>query len=153
MSAAQSLLQAIREFGWPIFAYAIFAPISTYVLPSLRSREENSARLLFVGVIIAAIETSFFLVTESYDALQVARLNPVWGIYVLLLLLVGVSAGGRWAVVRAREDRIALSISGNSALEPPAAKSNRQHYIVGCAVWAAASVLAVLWLARIANTR
>lgn len=60
MNAAHDLLQSLRDFGWPILAFAIFAPIPTYVFPTGRSREEKTAKLLFVGTIIAAIEVLFF---------------------------------------------------------------------------------------------
>ncbi len=153
MNAARDLLQSIRDFGWPLFAYAIFAPIPTYILPSGRSREEKTTRLLFIGMIIAAIEVCFFLGTEGNDAWQVARLNPAWGIYVLLLLFVAVGAGGRWVVVRARENRTALSISGEAALQISVTMSQNKSYIVGCIVWTLAAILAVLWLANIARTQ
>jgi hypothetical protein len=150
MNAAHDLLQSMRDFGWPIFAYAIFAPIPTYVFPSARSREEKTARLLFVGAIIAAIEGLFFLGTESNDVLQVARFNPVWGIYVLLLILVAVGAGGTWVVLRARENRMAISITEDAAPKTAAGMS----YVIFCiAVWLACSIFAVFWLAKIANTQ
>ena len=153
MNAAHDLLQSMRDFGWPILAYAIFAPIPTYVFPSGRSREEKTTRLFFVGMIIAGIEALFFLGTESNDALQVARLNPPWGIYVLFLLLVAIGAGGTWAVVRARENRMAIGISENTAFQIPTARSRIKLYIFGCAIWVAGSIFAVLWLARIANAQ
>jgi hypothetical protein len=153
MNAAHELLQSIRDFGWPIFAYAIFAPIPTYIFPSGRSREEKTTRLFFVGVIIAAVEAFFFLGTESNDALRVARLNPAWGSYVLFLIFLAVGAGGRWAVVRARENRIAISISRDAALQPPPASSHRKLYVVGIVAWVTASVFAVFWLASIANAQ
>jgi hypothetical protein len=153
MNAAHELLQSIRDFGWPIFAYAIFAPIPTYVFPSGRSREEKTTRLLFVGVIIAAIEVFFFLGTEGADALQVARLNPAWGIYVFLLIFVAIGVGARWVAMRNRENRMAISISESAASQPSEDRSHYKLYIAGWIVWAAASIFAVLWLARIANAQ
>jgi hypothetical protein len=153
MNAAHDLLRSIRDFGWPIFVYAIFAPIPTYVFPSGRSREEKTARLLFVGTIIAAIEGLFFLGTESNDVLQVARLNPLWGVYVLILLLLAVGTGGTWAALRARENQKAISIGENAALKTATGRSYVVLCVTGCAVWVAGSIFAVFWLARIANTQ
>lgn len=153
MNAAHDLLQSMRDFGWPIFAYAIFAPIPTYVFPSGRSHEEKTGRLLFVGMIIAAIEGLFFLGTESNNALQVARLNPSWGVYVLILLLLAVGAVDTWAVLRARENQRAISISENAAFKTAKGRSYIVLCSVGSAVWVAGSIFAVFWLARIANTQ
>ena len=102
MNAAHDLLQSLRAFGWPIFAYAIFAPLPTYILPSSRSRQERTKRLLFVGVTLALIEVIFFVGTESNDITQVARLHPAWGAYVLLLALAAIGVAVKWAVARLR---------------------------------------------------
>jgi len=153
MNAAHDLLQSLRDFGWPILAFAIFAPIPTYVFPTGRSREEKTAKLLFVGTIIAAIEVLFFLGTESNNAVQVARLNPWWGVYVLILLLPAVGAGGSWAVLRARENQEATSISESAALKTAKGKSHIVPWLIGCAVWVMGSLFALFWLARIADTQ
>lgn len=150
MNAANDLLQSLRDFGWPVLAYVIFAPISTFALPSGRSREERLQRLVFVGIIIAVIEVLFFLGTEGGDAFQIAGVHPAWGLYVLALLLVAIVAGCRWAVIRARENRIAISISDDTTQSPPV-NSRFRFYILGCAVWVAGLVLAIVWLSKIAK--
>ncbi len=143
----------MRNFGWPLFAYAIFAPLSTYIMPSGRSREEKTTRLLFVGGVIAIIEAVFFLGTESADAFAVARLNPAWGIYALLLLLIAVGGGSRWAVARARENRTVIRISGNTNIETPGTRLRTNLYAGGFAIWTIALIFGILWLARIAKAQ
>jgi len=152
MNAARDLLQSLRDFGWPIFAYAIFAPLPTYILPSSRSRQERTTRLVFVGVILASIEVLFFVVTESNDIVQVARLHPAWGAYVLLLALVPLCAGAMCAVVRLREDRMAISMSQITGAESSSSKIPTGAYMAAAGVWLACSVLAVAWLFQISNS-
>lgn len=153
MNAAHDLLQSILDFGWPLFAYAIFAPIPTYIFPSGRPREEKTTRLLFVGAILATIEAFFFIGTESSDALQVALLYPAWGAYVLILLIVAAGVGGKWAIARTRENQMTISISRDTAPLTSVVSSRNKLYVVGGAVWLAASTFAVLWLAKIAHTQ
>lgn len=152
MDAANSLLQSLRDFGWPVLAYAIFAPISTFVLPSSRSREERVQRLLLVGAIITAIEAFFFLGTESGDALDVARLHPAWGMYVLLLVLVVAGIMARWWLQRSRQDSVAISISDEPTASVTAKSSGRGFYLTLIGLLAIGAAGAVLWLSRIAAT-
>jgi hypothetical protein len=152
MNAARDLLQSLRDFGWPIFAYAVFAPLPTYLLPSSRSRQERTARLLFVGAILASIEALFFVGTESNNIVQVARLNPVWGAYVLLLALVPLGAGAAWTIVRVREDRTAIRIVQITDAKSPPRAGRTEAYIAAAGVWLACSVVAVVWLSKIANS-
>ncbi len=153
MNAAHELLDSMRDFGWPIFAYAIFAPIPTYVLPSDRSREEKTERLLFVGAILAAMEVIFFLGTESNNVWQVASLNPAWGVFVSFLLLVAVGTGAIQLVLTARRNRAPISIGEQATSNAPIGRYHRVFSIMGPGAWIVCMILAVLWLIRIANTQ
>ncbi len=149
MNAARNLLQSLRDFGWPIFAYAIFAPLSTYLLPSSRSRQERTARLLFVGVILASTEALFFVGAESNNTVQVARLHPAWGTYVLLLTLFPLGAVGGWAVVRLREGRTTINIGRAAEAEHAPWAIGTWLYIAAVGIWLTCCIVAVVWLSRI----
>lgn len=153
MNAAHDLLQSLRAFGWPIFAYAIFAPLPTYILPSSRSRQERTKRLLFVGVTLALIEVIFFVGTESNDITQVARLHPAWGAYVLLLALAAIGVAVKWAVARLREDHTITTIRQIDGSEGSSGVKHTGIFIAGAGVWLACSALAVIWLSKISNSR
>jgi hypothetical protein len=152
MNAAHEILQALRDFGWPILAYAILAPLQTFFI--LRgSRQERTARLIVGGVILASIEALFFVGTESDNIVQVARLHPAWGAYVLFLALVALGAGAGWAVVRVREDRTPISISQITDAESSPSTMRTGAYIAGTGVWLACCVVAVVWLSKISNSQ
>jgi len=108
--------------------------------------------ILFVGAILASIEVLFFVGTESNDIVQVARVHPAWGAYVLLLALVPLGVGARWAVVRLREDRTAVSISPTTDAEGSPSTMHTGTYIAGAGVWLACSVVAIGWLSQISNS-
>jgi len=150
MNPAGELLVSLRDFGWPIFAYAIVAPLPTYLLPSSRSTHERTGRLLFVAVILASIEALFFVGTESNNIVQVARLHPAWGACAFLLALVPLGAGAGWAAARVRENRMAVSISQITGAES-SPNAHTRAYIAGAVTWLACSVVAVVWLSRISN--
>ena len=150
MDAANSLLQSLRDFGWPVLAYAIFAPIATFVLPSSRSREEQVQRLFLVGTIIAVIEALFFLGTESGDALDVARVHPGWGAYVLFLVVVITGMAAWWWLLRTRENRTEISISEYPQTAVPAQKLGKGFYLALVGLWIIGAAGAVVWLFRIA---
>jgi hypothetical protein len=152
MDAANSLLQSLRDFGWPILAYAIFAPISTFVLPSSRSRKDRVQRLLLVGAIIAAIEAFFFIGTESGDALDVVRLHPAWGVYVFVLVLVLAGLMAWWWLVRSRQNRVAISINEDMIASVATREMGRGFYLTLIGLLAIGAVGAVFWLSRIADT-
>jgi hypothetical protein len=154
MSAALDLLQSLRDFGWPVFAYAILAPAATYLIPSNRSREDNVARLLLVGTIIAMIEMFFFVGTESGDFIQVARLHPAWGFYVVCLVLIAIVAVAKWAIVRGRDNRKAISPTIHKGdVDNSLDKTHVGSYIAVIGAWLAGSVGAVIWLSRIASDK
>jgi len=151
MKAAQDILQSLRDFGWPILAYAIVAPIVTFIIPSSRSREERTARLLLVGVIIAVIEVLFFVGTEGGDILQVAKSRPAWGGYVLLLTLVLIGMGIKLGLRRAREGRETVSLLGTYGEEVSSVNLNARRFLTFAGGWLAAALLAVIWLWKIAD--
>ena len=150
MNAASELIQSLKDFGWPILAYAIFASISTFVLPSVRSREERVQRLLFVGIIIAFIEGFFFVGTESNDALHVASLHKAWGIYMLLLILLGFGAAMRWVALWKKEDRKTISISLGPGTDESSKQPPRISLLALFGLWLMGIAVAVIWLLRIA---
>ncbi len=152
MNVALDLLQSLRDFGWPVFAYAIFAPVATFLIPSSRSREDKIARLLFVGAIIAMIEVLFFVGTESGDFIQVARLHPTWGFYVICLALIAIVVVAKWAILRRQENRKAISLtSREDDVDSSLNKARGGSYIAVIGVWFVGSVVAVIWLSRIAS--
>jgi hypothetical protein len=153
MNAARDLLQSMHDFGWPILAYAILAPLLTYILPSRRSRQERTGRLVFVGGILALIVVILFVGTASNEVVQVARVHRAWGAYVLLLALVPLCAGATWAVLRMRQGRIAISVTRTTAAESSSREIRIGAYLLAVAgVWLAGSVLAVVWLFQISNS-
>jgi hypothetical protein len=152
MNAARDLLQTVGDFAWPILAYAIAAPLATYVLPSRRSRQERTARLIFVGLIIASIEVLFFFATASNEIFEVARVHPAWGAYVLLLALVPLCAGATWLLVRVREDRMAISVTRSNGSKSSSHGIPMKAYLAVAGLWLVCSVLAVVWLSQISNS-
>jgi hypothetical protein len=108
-------------------------------------------RLLVGGVIITSIDAIFFVLTESNNIVQVARLHPAWAAYVLLLGLVALGVGVGWAVVRVREDRTGISISRIADAESSPGTMRARTYIAAAVAWLACSVVAVVWLSKISN--
>lgn len=153
MNAARDILQSLRGYAWPLVAYMIGAPLPTYLFPSRYSRQERTMRLFWVGVMISSIGALFFVLAESGNIVQVARLHPAWGAYVLLLALVPLGAGARWVVARSRENRTAISISQITEAESSSGKKHTAAYIAGAGAWVACSVMALVWLSKIANSQ
>ena len=152
MNAAARLLESVRDFGWPVLAYAVFAPVATFVLPTGRTREEQVDRLFLVGIIIAVIEVLFFLGTESSDAFQVAYLNPAWGTLVLLLFLAGVAALLWWWLLRARKNRVVISIKTNPQIAHGTRELGKGYYVVLVGLWVIGAIAATVWLFKISTS-
>jgi hypothetical protein len=151
MKPAQDILQSLRDFGWPIVAYAVMAPIATYVISSNRLREERMARLVLIGMVIAVIEVFFFVGTESGEFVEVAQIYPAWGAYVILLALIAITLLVKWAIRRSKESRTAISMTSPIDIDPMQRKRLAQSHIAVIVGWLAASAAAVIWLSKIAN--
>jgi hypothetical protein len=149
MREASDILRSLRDLGWPLLAYLIAAPIATFVVPSRRSPEERAQRLLLVGKMIATVVGLFFVSIEGGNIIYVMRVRPQWGVYVLFLLALGLGIVVRWAVDRVRENRSPLSVTGSNAESPR--RTQGRSYVAAVGVWLAASVVAVVWLSRIAG--
>ncbi len=154
MNAAADLLQSLRDFGWPFFAYAIFAPVATFLIPSSRSREDKIPRLLLVGAIIGMIEALFFVGRESGDFIQVACLHPGWGLYVICLALIAIVVVTKWAILQRREIRKTISFTGHEGdVDSSPSKTNVGSYTAAIGVWLVGAVVAVIWLSKIASAQ
>lgn len=149
MREAHDILRSLRDLGWPLVAYAISAPIATFVVPSRRSLEERVQRLLLAGKIIAIMLALFFIGIEGGDIIHVMRLRPAWGVYIALLSIFGFGTVVRRSVDRVREDRRPLSVTGSNAEGPR--RMRGRSYVATAGIWLAASVVAVVWLSRIAG--
>jgi hypothetical protein len=108
--------------------------------------------LLLVGAIIAVIEAFFFIGTESGDALEVARVHPAWGGYVLLLVLAVVGLMVRWWLLRIRQNGVVINIDNDQTTSTTPQKVGRGFYSALIGLLVIGSVGAVLWLSRIAAT-
>ena len=93
--------------------------------------------------------SAFFIGTEGGDIIHVMRLRPTWGVYVALLSVVGLGAVVRWSVDRVRAKRRPLSVTGTNA--EGSRRTQGRSYLVAVGVWLAASMVAVVWLSRIAG--
>jgi hypothetical protein len=152
MNAANDLLQSLKDFGWPIVAYVLLAPVATYLLPSTRSRRERGQRLLLVGAIILGIELIFFLLTSGGDILHVIRERPAWGFLVVCLFCGAVLFGIRWARMRARLNQEFISVTaGNASIEAYAGRGHLGAKAAAIGLWTAGCLAALLWLSKIAS--
>ena len=148
MKPAIDLLHNLRDFGWPLLAYTVIAPVPTYLVWSRRSREERTSRLLFVFGIIAVCESVFLLGTSGSLILQITRLHPVWGLYVACLVSAVVIVVTIWTIQTAKTNRQLLNLHDSQAQDPIFSAS----FAVGTlAVCLLGFVGAFIWLVLIAH--
>ena len=150
MWEARDILLTLRGFILPIVAYAIFAPIVTFLVPSRRSPEQRMARLLLVGAICLTMTTVAFLLSENEQIIFVMKLRPAWGCYVGLLAVCGLGAIGKFALNQSRQIRIVVNLTDPAAVESSPNKIRVERYKIALSVWIAGSVIAIIWLSRIA---
>ena len=151
MDAARNILQSLRDLGWPLLLYVIVVPLPTYLLPSRRSVQERTARLLFVGVILASIEALYFVGIEFDNIVRVARLHPLWGAFAVLSASMPPGAIAAWAILQRREDRTTISIGQTAKAEHPPGAIGSGLCIAGAGVWLACCAVTVVWLSRMSN--
>ncbi len=149
MREANDVLRTLRDLSLPLLAYAVFAPIATFVVPSRRSREERFQRLVLVGKVMSMIVAIFFVGIEGSDIVNIMRARPIWGIYVMCLLIAGLGIVLKLVVERARMNRNLLTITGSNAERARDDRSWSSTVAVGA--WLAACAVAVFWLSRIAG--
>jgi hypothetical protein len=147
MPEARDILLTLRGFILPIVAYAIFAPIATFLVPSRRAPEQRMARLLLVGAICLTMTTVAFLLTEDEQIIFVMKFRPAWGFYAGLLAVCGVGTIGKFALDQSRQNRTVVNLTNPAAVESSANKIRVERYKIALSV---GSVIAIIWLSRIA---
>ena len=154
MKAALDLLQSLRDFGWPIHGYIVVAPLAVFAVPFGGSRDDKVAKLLLVGTIITFTEVFFSIGTEGGDFIEVARLHPVWGSYVAIMMLVALGTSVKRAILHVRENRTAISLTSlESDANGSVRNTPRRSSPVLVGGWLAGLVVAVIWLSRIGNSQ
>ena len=108
------------------------------------------ARLLSVGAICLTMTTVAFLLTEDEQIIFVMKFRPTWGFYVGLLAVCGVGMIGKFALDQSRQNRTVVNLTNPAAVESSANKIRVERYKIALSVWIAGSVIAIIWLSRIA---
>jgi RHS repeat-associated protein len=140
------------DFGWPIVAYALVAPIATCIMPGIRHREDRVAKLLLVGWVIAIIEILFFLGTEGGEIIEVARLHPLWVCYVAMIALLILGTATKWFVNYRQDNSELINLHGDSGT--PFGRLSSRHSgsrMTWIGMLITGSLLAVIWLYGIAS--
>src|SRR5579859_3775373 len=110
MFEARDILLSLRDFSWPVVAFAIFAPIATYLVPRRRPRRERADGLLLVGAVCLTMMVIAFVLTEGEQIIDVMRLQPAWGCYIVFLTVVGFGIAGKFALDRSRTNRKVVTL-------------------------------------------
>ena len=154
MFEARDILLSLRDFSWPVIAFAVFAPIATYLVPSRRSLRERADRLLLVGAICLTMMVIAFLLTEGEQIIDVMRLQPAWGCYVVFLTVIGLGIAGKFALDRSRTNLKVVTLASSVApIEGSSRNIQLERYILPISAWVGGLVIALVWLSRIAAGR
>ncbi len=149
--SAQNILDAMLTFGWPIIAgFVLLMGLSGLIRGGYTSGENLAAAGWITGI-ISIFFGFLFLNVVGADLARVMMAQPAWGFYVGLVALSTVAAACYVAVRHVRMNRSSYSISDTASTETPTPAADSGTFVMICAIWLAAVLIAVVWLWRIAK--